>query len=593
MSKKKRLSDRRYNTRNSFLWGEDWEEYVDGSKAMNKFAAYTDGNGRLRHSTRIPLAGLGYFEDNLFHKPFWEARWFRQSEESQKKLREGIQEASSGHVVSCSVNAYTRTGNPVPVVFTISPLNGPDSDIISIVGDSYSQTQIGEPHTQPKINDTLDLRMPTLEYRQPEQTREKRQISQPPSDSTYKQDPHSADLENPRFLLESMTDLVWTTDLSYRNRYVNPVVVHMLGYTPEEYRSLPIQKIMPQKSLNAIKSALDQVHSSSEKRSSLLIIEYLHRDGTIIPAELAICFINDSKGNAVGILGISREVTKRSDIEEDIQYQGERFKALLRNSSEVICILDEEGTIVYESPSVKRLLDITPEDVIGIPILNLIHPDDIPKATSFLAKMTENPGTTVYEQLRRQFGDNGNPWHWLEISGINLLGEPQVEGMVLYYRDISHNKERDSQVSQYQQQLQEALDQAQLSLREVSTPVVQAWDGILMLPLIGVIDDYRAKLITEDVLSRIADTKATMIIIDVTGVVLMDSRVANHIIRMVNSVALLGTKCIVTGITPIVAQTMIRLGLDLSEITTQRDMQEGLKLALKQTGHVFRDSHHR
>jgi len=117
------------------------------------------------------------------------------------------------------------------------------------------------------------------------------------------------------------------------------------------------------------------------------------------------------------------------------------------------------------------------------------------------------------------------------------------------------------------------------AIRELSTPVLQIRDRLLLLPLIGVIDSHRAQLITENVLTGIRETRARVVVIDVTGVATIDSKVANHLVQTVNAARLMGAEVIVTGVSADVAQSMVALGIELSPFRTVGDLQGGLEEA--------------
>lgn len=120
------------------------------------------------------------------------------------------------------------------------------------------------------------------------------------------------------------------------------------------------------------------------------------------------------------------------------------------------------------------------------------------------------------------------------------------------------------------------------ALSELSTPVIQLWDGILALPLVGAVDSQRAKEIMENLLAKVVEHAADFVILDITGVPVVDTQVASRLMRTVEAVALLGTRSIITGVNPIVAQTMVQLGIDLSQLTTRATLRAGLKQAFKE-----------
>jgi rsbT co-antagonist protein RsbR len=121
------------------------------------------------------------------------------------------------------------------------------------------------------------------------------------------------------------------------------------------------------------------------------------------------------------------------------------------------------------------------------------------------------------------------------------------------------------------------------SLREVSTPVITLWDSILLLPLVGIVDSVRAQQISERLLEAIARAEAEVTLIDVTGVPVMDTSVARHILKTVAAAEMLGTRVILTGISPVTAQTMVKLGIDLKAVPTRGSLKSGVALALAMT----------
>jgi rsbT co-antagonist protein RsbR len=125
----------------------------------------------------------------------------------------------------------------------------------------------------------------------------------------------------------------------------------------------------------------------------------------------------------------------------------------------------------------------------------------------------------------------------------------------------------------------------QEAIRELSTPVLQIRDRLLLLPIIGVIDTHRARLITDGLLRSIRTTRAKVVVMDVTGVATIDSKVANHLIQTVIAAGLMGASVIVTGLSSDVAQALVSLGLDLAKLTTAGDLQGGIEEAERRLGY--------
>jgi rsbT co-antagonist protein RsbR len=136
----------------------------------------------------------------------------------------------------------------------------------------------------------------------------------------------------------------------------------------------------------------------------------------------------------------------------------------------------------------------------------------------------------------------------------------------------------------YQRSREELIARQQSELLELSTPVVRLWEGILALPLIGALDSQRTQVVMENLLTRIIETGAPIAIIDITGVPTVDTLVAQHLLKTVAAARLMGADCIISGIRPQIAQTIVHLGVDLGDVTTKATLADAFRVALQRTG---------
>lgn len=136
----------------------------------------------------------------------------------------------------------------------------------------------------------------------------------------------------------------------------------------------------------------------------------------------------------------------------------------------------------------------------------------------------------------------------------------------------------------FQKSREEVINRQQEELLELSTPVVKLWDGVLALPMIGTLDSQRTQVVMESLLQRIVDTGSEIAIIDITGVPTVDTLVAQHLLKTVTAIRLMGADAIISGVRPQIAQTIVHLGLDLQGIVTKANLADALALALKRTG---------
>lgn len=130
---------------------------------------------------------------------------------------------------------------------------------------------------------------------------------------------------------------------------------------------------------------------------------------------------------------------------------------------------------------------------------------------------------------------------------------------------------------------EEIIQRQQREMMELSTPVVQLWENILALPLIGTLDSERTQVVMESLLQKIVETGAAIAIIDITGVPTVDTLVAQHLLKTVAAARLMGADCIISGIRPQIAQTIVHLGVNLSEVTTKASLADAFSVALKRT----------
>jgi rsbT co-antagonist protein RsbR len=175
----------------------------------------------------------------------------------------------------------------------------------------------------------------------------------------------------------------------------------------------------------------------------------------------------------------------------------------------------------------------------------------------------------LFDELRKQLGKDPQGL----VDGLwwaTVLGDNMAQWTVTTYQ-----KAREGVIARQQQEL-----------LELSTPVIKLWDGVLAVPMIGTLDSNRTQLVMEALLQRIVETESGLAIIDITGVPTVDTLVAQHLLKTVTAIRLMGAECIISGIRPQIAQTIVHLGIDLNGITTKATLADALAIALRQTGYL-------
>ncbi len=136
----------------------------------------------------------------------------------------------------------------------------------------------------------------------------------------------------------------------------------------------------------------------------------------------------------------------------------------------------------------------------------------------------------------------------------------------------------------FQKSREDIIRRQQTEILELSTPVIKLWEGILVLPLIGTLDSSRTQVVMESLLQNIVDTNSSIAIIDITGVPAVDTLVAQYLIKTVSAARLMGAQCIISGIRPQIAQTMVHLGVEFGDVVTKASLADALKYAFRQSG---------
>jgi rsbT co-antagonist protein RsbR len=169
-----------------------------------------------------------------------------------------------------------------------------------------------------------------------------------------------------------------------------------------------------------------------------------------------------------------------------------------------------------------------------------------------------------------------------DLSGIEAAIDLLIDDLTdeLSQRE-KMQKEVEDKLAKIQDQ-QKTILQQQQDLMELSSPVSKVWDNVLILPVIGTLDSQRTQVMMENLLDKIVETGCTIAILDITGVPTVDTQVANHLLKTVTAARLLGAECIISGISPAIAQTIVHLGIDLSSIRTKATLQDAMIYAMRQ-----------
>ena len=245
--------------------------------------------------------------------------------------------------------------------------------------------------------------------------------------------------------------------------------------------------------------------------------------------------------------------TMRADLikESDLREQSRRFLQLF--TAVVQQNGDDENTGSWKSV----------KDMLGEVSRSRVAQGFSPSETATFVFSLKQP---MFDMLRREIRDVEELCReiWATTALLDKLG---------LYTTEAYLHSRESIISRQQQELM-----------ELSTPVVQLWDNVLALPLIGTLDSERTQVVMENLLEKVVETGASIAIIDITGVPTVDTLVAQHLLKTVAAARLMGADCIISGIRPQIAQTIVHLGINLADIITKATLADAFAIALQRTG---------
>jgi rsbT co-antagonist protein RsbR len=239
--------------------------------------------------------------------------------------------------------------------------------------------------------------------------------------------------------------------------------------------------------------------------------------------------------------------------ERELRQQSAEFLGLLRGAVQNGAIDDITGR---EWDTARRMLDDLSRSRARLGLTPT-------QTATFLFSLKE----PLFTRIRREFANDP-----ASLADATLSISKLLDKLGLYVTEV------------FQKGREEVIHRQQQEMLELSTPVVELWDGVLALPLIGTLDSARTQVVMENLLQRIVDTGSGIAIIDITGVPTVDTLVAQHLLKTVAAARLMGADCIISGIRPQIAQTIVHLGVDLQDVVTKATLADAFAVALRRLG---------
>jgi PAS domain S-box-containing protein len=254
-----------------------------------------------------------------------------------------------------------------------------------------------------------------------------------------------------------------------------------------------------------------------------------------------------------------------------IAAERELLQLLVANLKDyAIIMLDPKGNVLTWSSAAEQLKGWKASEIIGQHFSRFYPVEDVQKGKTEMELQLAAQNGRFEDEGWRVRKDGSRFWANVIVTCLRTT-DGQVRGFGKITRDLT---ERRMAEERSRKQTQELLEMA-------AVPVVQVWEGIVLVPLIGTLDSQRTQQLMERVLNRVTETNSPVALLDITGVPSIDTQTAQHLIETIAAVRLLGAEVVLTGVRPSIAQTLVHLGIDLSNVTTRSSLSAGLRMAFE------------
>ncbi len=244
------------------------------------------------------------------------------------------------------------------------------------------------------------------------------------------------------------------------------------------------------------------------------------------------------------------------------QFDGEMCMCVLQQIPAPVMAIDTDYNVIFLNKKGLDMIGKSWEEAKGCKCYDLFNSRHC-NTDECLMKKVMAEGVTYTERNDARINDKTVP---IEYTAAPLNDKDgNIVGGVEFILDISERVEKERR-----------LKEQSRTIAEISTPAIRLWDRVVILPVVGVVDSLRAQQMMDTMLTKIAETSSKVIILDIQGVAAVDTAVANHLIKIAKATRLMGCRCILSGISPAVAQSLVELGINLGDVTTNSTLKDAL-----------------
>lgn len=352
--------------------------------------------------------------------------------------------------------------------------------------------------------------------------------------------------------------------------YVSENVRRLWGYDPQDFTTDSqgwVKHIHPDDQPHVL-ADLPRIF---EHGQHTLEYRFQMKDGSYRWIHTRLCLIRDEQSNPVELVGSWQDITDRKQQEEELRL----FKLLVERATDGLAIADlPDVRFRFANAAYQAMLGYQAHELVALHVPD-VFAEDPQYIRSLIAQGMQTGSWSGVLTYRRKDGSTFPG----QLSAFVIPDQSGQPGLVVgIVRDLTAQYQAEAERAALQQQI---IDIQREALRELSTPLIPISDKVMIMPLIGIIDSQRAQMVMETLLEGVARHRSHRVILDITGVALVDTQVAQAFIQAAQAVKLLGAQVILTGIQPQIAQTLVHLGADLSGIMTYGSLQAGIAAALR------------
>ena len=557
---------------------------------MTTFVVVGDPEGKIVFANNTMLDATSTKSRDAIGIKFWELHWWSYSEDAKKCVKEDIERCAKGESFVRELELQVEGRSRIWVSLSFHPICNEQGGVTYIVAEAQN------------ISDRIQLEDRIQEYES--------NLTNTIQDRTSTIEKQKAYVQS---ILDSTPDWLITIGTNSEITYVNSSLAQIVGREPKDIVGTHLDQlfeeldILSSESRSTILSRLEERLRTGEAVSNVNLELKISEDESI-PIVYSAAGIRDADGHVVGEVVTLRNVSAQKHDERAIQDQEEHLEranlerisklerqmtfseSVIDSIPDMVFTVNPMGEITYANKAVLEFGHTRSRDVLGRPFL------EVAKETGLL---NQESSRYINRQLKHQpligsaqgdfeaeLTDSSGKTRVASYSTVTIES-PTGEslGDVVIVSDITHQKQVEKALLESESKLKDMAGTLQITHNELSVPVVQLWDKVLALPLIGAIDAERAQDIMETLLHKVVDTQSELVILDLTGISSIDTEIINSLLRTVKATKFLGTECIITGVKPNIAQAMLSLGFDNEGFTIKRTLQDGLVYGLRKMGY--------